>query len=207
MDTPKLNAPATARKVLIYSRVSTKDQEPENQLRQLRDYAGSRQWNVVGVIQDVASGGKDAKERAGLSRVLLLAHQHKYDVLLFWSLDRLSREGVRETIGYLTTLEQHGIDWVSFSEPFLSTLGAFKDAIIALLSSLAKQERARISERTKAGMARAKANGQTFGRPRTPADRIEKAQKLRTDGLTYAKIGEQMGVSRVRAYQLANSQV
>jgi putative DNA-invertase from lambdoid prophage Rac len=204
MDTPKLNSPEAIRKVLIYTRVSTKDQEAENQIRQLREYAENRQWKIVDVIRDIASGGKTSKEREGLSRVLLLAHQRKFDALLFWSLDRLSREGVSATIGYLTTLEQQNIDWVSFSEPYLTTLGPFKDAIVAVLSSLARQERTRISERTKAGMARAKAEGKQFGRPRTSPERIAKAQELRATGLSYSKIGEHLGVGRVRAYQLCN---
>lgn len=205
-DTPTFSSPETPRKVLIYSRISTKDQELENQLRQLREYAASQRWAVVETISDVASGGKDSKERQGLGRVLLLAHQRKFDVLLFWSLDRLSREGSRKTINYLTTLEQHGVDWHSYSEAYLTTLGVFKDALIALLSALAKQERARISERTKAGMQRAKANGKTFGRPRTSTARIDEARRLRATGLSFAKIGERLGVSRVRAFQLCNDQ-
>jgi putative DNA-invertase from lambdoid prophage Rac len=203
-DNPTLNDFKTPRRVLIYSRVSTKDQELENQLRQLREYAASQHWAVVETICDVASGGKDAAERQGLGRVLLLAHQRKFDVLLFWSLDRLSREGSRTTIGYLTTLEQHGVDWHSYSEAYLTTLGVFKDALIALLSALAKQERARISERTKAGMQRAKANGKTFGRPRTSMDRIDEARRLRAEKLSFAEIGRRLGVSKVRAYQLCN---
>ena len=204
-NTPKFDSPSTVRKVLVYSRVSTKDQQLENQLRQLREYATTQEWVVVETICDVASGGKSASERQGLGRVLLLAHQRKFDVLLFWSLDRLSREGSRKTIAYLTTLEAHGIDWHSYSEPYLSTLGVFKDALIALLSALAKQERARISERTKAGMERARANGKTFGRPRTSPGRIVEAKQLRAEKLSFGEIGKRLGVSRARAFQLANS--
>jgi putative DNA-invertase from lambdoid prophage Rac len=203
-DTPKLDSLPTGRKVLIYSRVSTRDQELSNQLRQLREYAATQQWAVVETICDVASGGKSASERQGLGRVLLLAHQRKCDVLLFWSLDRLSREGSRKTIAYLTTLEQHGVDWHSYTEPYLSTLGVFKDAIIALLSALARQERGRISERTKAGMERARANGKTFGRPRTAPERIAEAKRLRAEQLSFGQIAKRLGVSRARAFQLAN---
>jgi putative DNA-invertase from lambdoid prophage Rac len=199
------NSAFARKRALIYSRVSTADQELENQLRQLRQYAATQNWEIVEVICDVASGGKDAKERQGLARVLLLAHQRKFDVLLFWSLDRLSREGSRKTISYLTTLEQHGADWHSYSEPYLSTLGIFKDALIALLSALAKQERARISERTKAGLERAKASGKRLGRPKSSAAKIVEARKLRAAGLSYGKIAAKMGCSRVWAYELANS--
>jgi putative DNA-invertase from lambdoid prophage Rac len=201
------NSGSDRKRALIYSRVSTKDQELENQLRQLREYAATQNWDVIEIICDVASGGKDANERQGLGRVLLLAQQRKFDVLLFWSLDRLSREGSRKTIGYLTTLEQHGADFHSYSEPYLSTLGIFKDALIALLSALAKQERARISERTKAGLERAKAAGKQLGRPKTSNAKMEQARKLRGEGLSYREIAARLGCSRVWAFELANSKL
>jgi putative DNA-invertase from lambdoid prophage Rac len=89
---------------------------------------------------------------------------------------------------------------------YLSTLGVFSDAIIALLSALAKQERLRIGERTKAGLERAKANGKRLGRPRTSPDRIAEAKKLRASHLSFTEIGQRLGVSRVRAFQLVNQQ-
>jgi putative DNA-invertase from lambdoid prophage Rac len=189
---------------LIYGRVSTGDQDAGNQIAQLRQYATAQGWEVVDVITDVASGSKNATERAGLGKVLMLAHQKRFDVLLFWSLCRLSREGARQTIAYLTQLESFGVDFHSFTEPYLSSLGVFSDAIIALLSALAKQERLRIGERTRAGLERAKANGKALGRPRTSMDRVEEARRLRNERLSYSEIGQRMGVSRVRAYQLVN---
>lgn len=200
-----LNSPASAKRVLIYGRVSTAgDQDVQNQISQLRGYAGSQGWQVVDVVVDVASGSKGATERTGLGKVLTLAHQKQFDVLLFWSLDRLSREGSRKTIAYLTQLESFGVDFHSFTEPYLSTLGVFSDAIVALLSALAKQERLRIGERTRAGLERAKANGKKLGRPRTATDRVEQARKLRAEKLSFAEIGRRMGISRVRAFQLCN---
>ena len=201
-----LNAPATGRRVLIYSRISTADQDAQNQVAQLRDYANAQGWRVVDAITDTCSGSKDATERTGLGKVLTLAHQKRFDVLLFWSLDRFSREGSRKTIAYLTQLESFGVDFHSYTEPYLSTLGVFSDAIIALLSALAKQERLRIGERTRAGLQRAVANGKTLGRPRTAGGRIEQARQLRAGGLSFSKIGERLGVSKIRAFQLCNDQ-
>lgn len=202
-----LNTPSTSKRVVIYGRVSTQDQDAHNQIRQLKDYAAAQQWRVVDVITDVCSGSKDASERAGLNKLMTLAHQRRFDILLFWSLDRFSREGSRKTIGHLTQLEQFGVGWHSFTEPYLSTLGIFSDAIIALLSALAKQERLRIGERTRAGLERARANGKRLGRPRTSYVRIAEAKKLRADQLSYSQIGQRLGVSRVRAYQLVKSAV
>lgn len=199
-----LNSNSGGQRVVIYSRVSTQDQDASNQIRQLKDYADAQGWQVVDAITDTCSGATAASERTGLGKVLALAHQKRFDILLFWSLDRFSREGSRKTIAYLTQLEAFGVDFHSFTEPYLSTLGVFSDAIVALLSALAKQERLRIGERTKAGLERARANGKTLGRPRTADDRITEAKKLRAEKLSFAEIGRRLGVSRVRAFQLCN---
>ena len=198
------NSQSNGKRVLIYGRVSTQDQNTENRVAQLKNYANAQGWQVVDVVTDTCSGGKDATERAGLGKVLTLAHQRRFDVLLFWSLDRFSREGSRKTIAYLTQLESFGVDFHSFTEPYLSTLGVFSDAIIALLASLARQEKIRIGERTRAGLQRAVANGKTLGRPRIATTRIAEALKLRATGLSFSKIGESLGISRVRAFQLCN---
>jgi len=200
-----LNSPSAGKRVLIYGRVSTAgDQDVQNQIVQLRRYADAQGWQIVDVVTDVASGSKGATERDGLGKVLTLAHQRRFDLLLFWSLDRFSREGSRKTIAYLTQLESFGVDFHSFTEPYLSTLGVFSDAIVALLSALARQEKLRIGERTRAGLQRAVANGKRLGRPRTAGDRIDEARRLRTEGLSFAEIGRRMSISRVRAYQLCS---
>lgn len=192
------------KKCVIYARCSTRDQETDNQVAQLRDYAAKQDWEIVDVVVDVCSGGKGLKERPGLDKVFDLARRRKYDVLLFWALDRFSREGSRKTIGYLAMLDDAGVDWHSFSEPYISSLGIFKDAIIAILSALARQEKVRISERTKAGLERTvRVNNTRLGRPKTDPSKIKKAQALRRQGLSYGEIGKAMGISRVRACQLA----
>ena len=195
--------PDRPRRAAIYARVSTRDQELENQLHQLRGYAESQGWKIVAENVDVASGGKGQTERQGLDVTFGLAHQRKFDVLLFWSLDRLSREGSRKTIEYLTRLEAAGVGWHSYTEPYLSSLGIFGDAIIALLSALARQEKVRIGERTKAGMARAKAEGRRIGRPAVDAELARQAADLRQQGLSFAAVGARLGLSRSKAYHFA----
>ena len=137
---------------VIYSRVSTDDQTPENQIAQLKAYAHKREWQILEVKVDICSGGKSVEERHALKEVFDLARQRQFDVLLFWSLDRFSREGSRQTLEYLTRLDAYGVKWHSYTEEYISSLGIFADAIIALMACLAKQERIRISERTKAGL-------------------------------------------------------
>ena len=101
-------------------------------------------------------------------------------------------------------LDSYGVKWHSFSESYISSLGLFSDAIIAILSCLAKQERIRISERTKAGLARVKSKGVKLGRPKIPQEIVLEAQSLRSKGLSYSRIGQEMNISKARAYQLIN---
>ncbi len=187
---------------IIYARVSTEDQTVENQLLELKEYASRQNWSIVETITDIASGGKSAEERSGLNRVFTLAHKKKFDVLLFWSLDRLSREGSRTTLEYLTRFDKYGVGYRSYSESYLDSLGPFSDAVIAILSALARQEKIRISERTKAGMARVKASGKAIGRPKTDPAVIDHAKQLRSQGLSFAAIGRELNLSRVRAFEL-----
>jgi len=187
---------------IIYSRVSTTLQECQCQIAQLQDYAQKQNWQVLEVITDVCSGGKGVNERPGLERVFKLSHQKKFDVLLFWALDRLSREGSRKTIQYLTRLDDDGTSWHSFTEEYLTNIGIFKDCIISLLSTLARQEKLRCSERTRSALALARLRGRVLGRRRTAGDKSAKAVLLRKQGLSYSSIGRELGISKVRAFHL-----
>lgn len=191
-------------KCIIYSRISTADQTTENQILQLREYAAKQGWEVFAVKTDICSGSKSADERNGLKEVFELARKRQFDVLLFWSLDRFSREGSRKTLEYLTRLDTYGVKWHSYTEEYISSLGIFADAIISLMACLAKQERLRISERTKAGLTRVKSKGIRLGRPKVPPELISRAKNLKERGLSYAAIGRELNLSKARAYQLCN---
>lgn len=190
---------------VIYSRVSTEEQTTDNQLRQLREYADRQGWNIVEEIQDIASGGKSAEERQGLKKVFIMARQRKFDVLLFWSLDRFSREGSRKTLEYLTRLDSYQMKWHSYTEEYISSLGIFSDAIISLMACLAKQERIRISERTKAGLARVKAKGKILGRPTDVIADTEQIRELRQSGHSLSEIAKITGVSKTRVHRLLSA--
>lgn len=190
---------------VIYSRVSTEEQTTDNQLRQLREYADRQGWNIIEEIQDVASGGKSAEERQGLKKVFTMARQRKFDVLLFWSLDRFSREGSRKTLEYLTKLDDCRVKWHSYTEEYISSLGIFADAIISLMACLAKQERIRISERTKAGLARVKAKGKVLGRPTDVIADTEQIRELRQSGHSLSEISQITGVSKTRVHRLLSA--
>ena len=162
------------KRVAIYARVSTEDhgQHPENQLAQLRAWCASAGHEIVGEYVDHASGGKGADKRPRFAALLDDAHRRQFDIVLCWALDRLSREGMVATVGYLQRLAAAGVAFHSYSEPALCSENEMvRDIVLAVMSSLAKVERARISERTKAGLARTKAAGTRLGRP-TLADKV-----------------------------------
>lgn len=176
-------------RVSLYARVSTKDkgQDTENQLSQLRQYAGAMGWQIVSEFVDHESGSKSDREQ--LQEMFKSASQRQFDVLLFWSLDRLSREGVLPTLQYLNRLTGYGIGWRSFTEQYLDSTGMFRDAVISILAVIAKQERNRISERTKAGLERARAKGKQLGRPRNNLTASEIKQLL-ADGSNRKQIAQ-----------------
>jgi DNA invertase Pin-like site-specific DNA recombinase len=82
------------------------------------------------------------------------ARARKFDLVLFWSLDRLSREGVSATLGHLERLSDYGVGWRSHTEEYLDSCGIFRDAVLGILATIAKQERIRRSERASAAIAR-----------------------------------------------------
>lgn len=180
----------------LYSRVSTDRQETENQLVQLREFAARQEWDLAAeYIDQGISGAKAGSARPEFSRMMKDASQRKFDLLLFWSLDRLSREGVSQTLDYLNRLQSWGVGFRSFSEPYLDSLGVFKDAVLAILASIAKQERIRISERTKAGLDRVRRKGKRLGRPPISADLAGKIRLLRDSGKTVREVARACGVS------------
>ena len=156
-------------RVAIYARVSTDDrgQDPENQLRELRDWCANAGHTIAGEYIDHESGRKGADKRRQFAALFDDAAKRKFDCVLFWALDRFSREGMVRTIMHLQRLASHGVSFHSYTEPHLATDNELvRNILLALLSSLAKVEAQKISERTKAGMARAKAKGSKIGRPR-----------------------------------------
>lgn len=192
-------------KIAIYARVSTKDgrQDTENQLRQLRDFANSQSWTVVHEFVDRASGKRGDREQ--FQSMLGAASRREFDVLLFWSLDRLSREGTVETLNHLQRLTGYGVNYRSFTEQYLDSTGIFKEAVIGILAAVAKQERVRLSERTIAGLERARAQGRVGGRPRTSDNPIvvRKLTRLRQQGKSIRTIASVLGLSTGTVQKLA----
>jgi DNA invertase Pin-like site-specific DNA recombinase len=153
-------------KIALYARVSTKDkgQSNENQLYELRAFVKRLDYTIYKEYCDQESGS--SADRPQFQQLFLDAHQRRFDVVLFWSLDRFSREGVTETLNHLQKLQAFGVQFKSFTEQYLDSTGLFREAIIGFLAAIAKQERVRLSERVKAGQARSQ---KKLGRPSIPS--------------------------------------
>jgi DNA invertase Pin-like site-specific DNA recombinase len=146
----------------VYARVSTFEQEPENQLAELRRYAAAREWTITEYVDRGISGAKD--RRPALDRLLIDARRRRVDVVVCWRLDRLGRN-LRHLITLLEELQALGVAFVSLAEGIDATTPAGK-LQMHILGAIAEFERARIAERVKAGLQRARMQGKRLGRPR-----------------------------------------
>jgi DNA invertase Pin-like site-specific DNA recombinase len=195
-------------RIALYARVSTKDkgQDHENQLRELREFVTRKAgdgWTLTGEYVDRMSG--KTPERPSFQRLFEDASRRQFDLVLFWSLDRFSREGVLETLQHLQRLSSHGVEWFSYREEYLRSIGVFKEAVLAILAAIAKQERIRLSERVMAGLNRARAQGKVLGRPKA-AVRAERVLRLRERGLSLRQIATETGVSAMTVQRILVSQ-
>jgi DNA invertase Pin-like site-specific DNA recombinase len=125
------------------------------------------------------------------------ASRREFDILLFWSLDRLSREGAVQTLNHLERLTGYGVNYRSFTEQYLDSTSMFKEAVIGILAAVAKQERVRLSERTIAGLERAKAQGRVGGRPKVEDDlkTVKVLYRLRQQGRGIREIAAELSLS------------
>ena len=124
---------------------------PAGSRGQLRAFVdGHEGWKLVEEYRDEESGATGS--RARFQALFEDAHQRKFEVVVFWALDRFSREGTRATINYLHELESYGVGFVSYTERYLDSTGIFRDALIGLLAALANQEGIRLSDRERGGI-------------------------------------------------------
>jgi DNA invertase Pin-like site-specific DNA recombinase len=196
-------------RIATYARVSSKGvgkQDTENQLRQLRQFSATQGWTVVHEYVDRATGKHGDRDQ--FQKMFAAASRREFDCLLFWSLDRLSREGTVATLNHLQRLNSYGVEYRSFTEQYLDSTGIFKEAVIGILAAVARQERVRLSERTIAGLQRAKARGRVGGRPRTEQDprTMAKLAALRQSGASIRRIASELVLSPTTVARLLKEQ-
>jgi DNA invertase Pin-like site-specific DNA recombinase len=181
----------TANRVAVYSRVSTNHgQDPELQLRELREYAASRALTIIQEYTDVGfSGSKDS--RPALNRLMADASQRKFDAVLVWKLDRFGRS-LRHLVNALAELEALGLSFISLRDNLdLSTPSG--RLMFQIIGAMAEFERSLIQERVRAGLRNAKAKGRRLGRPRADIDE-SKVLALRKSGASWRDIAKKLGV-------------
>jgi len=181
----------SAKRIALYARVSTSNgqQDPEMQLRELREYAEHRDLTIVGEYIDRMTGSKDS--RPSLNRLMADAGQRKFDAVFVWKLDRFGRS-LRHLVNALAELEALGLTFISLRDNLdLSTPSG--RLMFQIIGAMAEFERSLIQERVKAGLRNAQAKGRRLGRPRADVDE-SKVEALRASGASWRAVAEKLGV-------------
>ena len=181
-------------KAAIYARVSTSEQNPDNQVDELRRYVTARGWTAVEYVDRGVSGTKES--RPALDRLIQDAKRRRIDVLVCWRLDRLGRN-LRHLVMLLEDLHVTGVGFVSLGEGIDTATPAGR-LQLHVLGAIAEFERARVAERVCAGLARARSQGARLGRPRVvvPVDRLRALSHL-----PVRQVAQSLGVSRSTAHR------
>ena len=180
-----------SKRVALYLRVSTLDQHPETQLYDLQTLARQRGLEIVKEYRDYLSGAK--QRRPGLDEMLRDARRGQFDIVLVWACDRLARS-VRHFLEVLDELNRINVEFISFREQ-LDTAGPLGRAVVVIISVVAELERNLIIERVRAGMRRAKLEGQHIGRKPLVIDR-EALLRERAHGRSLSQIASSFRISR-----------
>jgi putative DNA-invertase from lambdoid prophage Rac len=179
----------STQRAAVYLRVSSDRQTVENQRPEVTQLARARGLDVVTVYEEQQSA---AKHRPQYEQMLKDARRGKFSTLVVWALDRFGRSMVGNLSDVLE-LDRIGVTVVSVRESWLDTGGPVRSLLIAIFSWVAEQERARLIERTKAGLESARRRGAKIGRPRRRVD-VEWARELRAEGLSLRQVAAQMSV-------------
>jgi len=188
------------KRAAFYVRVSTVDQSPQTQLRDLREYAERRGLSVGQEHEYVDHGfGGSKARRPALDRMLEDARRRRFDVLLVWSCDRLARS-TKHFLQVLDELDSCGVQFVSLREAF-DTSGALGRAFLGIAAVLGEMERALLIERVRSGMARARAEGRQIGRARLDVNRQQVIEDRRS-GMSLTQVAKKHGISRASVCRL-----
>ena len=189
-------------RVAIYARVSSSDQNPAMQIRELREYSKRRRWEIHDEYVDRGVSGAEAS-RPQLDRLLADAHKRRFDVVCVWRFDRFARS-VAHLLRALEAFEGLGIDFVSFSEQ-VDTSTPAGHLVFTVLGAVAELERSLIGERVRAGLRNAAAKGVRLGRPCLRQLSETEIQRLRRDRrrrLSFKALAKRYGISSWMAFQL-----
>jgi len=163
-------------KAAIYARCSSQEQSTDNQVPVLEAWARQRDYEVVEVYKENESAWKSGHQ-AELHRLMTDARKHRFDVVLVWALDRLSREGCAAILNIINALGLYKVRVLSYQESWTEAPGPLAELLYAIAGWVAKMESERRSERTKAGLDRAIRQGKKLGRPLGSKDKRKRKRK------------------------------
>ena len=172
----------------IFMRVSTADQHLVNQHLVLEKVAVDRGLQITSTYSEQVSG--TAKDRPELDRMMRDARAGKLSHLVIWALDRLGRT-MGSTFNTVLELDALGVKIISVQESWLDMEGPVRSLLVAVFAWVASQEKARLIERVRIGMDRARREGQHLGRPRVDVD-LERLRDLRGRGLSVRAAAREM---------------
>ena len=190
------------KRAALYLRVSTVDQHPESQLHDLEQMARQRGYEIVQRYTDRVTGTK--ARRPGLDELLADARRGRFDIVLVWASDRLARS-VRHFLEVLDELNRLNIEFISFREQ-IDTGGPLGRAVVVIIGAIAELERSLIVERVRAGMRRAKLEGQRLGRPPLKIDR-DAIVRDRNHGQSLGQIAKLYGISRTSVLRVLRAEM
>lgn len=180
-------------RVALYARVSTDRQTTENQLQELRSVGERLGWEIVGeYIDQGISGAKGRDQRPAFDKLLKGAMRKEFDLIAAWSVDRLGRS-LQDLVGFLGEIHSKGVNLYLHQQGLDTTTPAGK-AMFQMMGVFAEFERAMIQERVKSGLARAKADGKTLGRPKVDQGTELKVIQMRAEGTGIKAIAKRLGI-------------
>jgi DNA invertase Pin-like site-specific DNA recombinase len=188
----------------IYVRVSTDKQTIENQLRELRQVAKRRGWEVVHEYQDAGiSGAKGREARPGLDRMLKDAQRRRFDVVMAWAIDRLGRSLI-DLLGTIQALETCGVDLYLDQQSIDTTTPAGR-LMFQITGAFAEFERSMIRQRVLAGLKRAVEKGSILGRPKISAELERRIQAQLRSGKGILATAKELGVGTGTVHRIARA--
>ena len=194
---------SSTKRAALYVRVSTDTQTVENQMRELRQVAGRRGWDVVEVYSDAGiSGAKGRNGRPGLDSVLKDATRRKFDIVMAWAIDRLGRSLV-DLLGTIGHLEACGVD-LYLDQQSIDTTTPMGKLVFQVTGAFAEFERTMIRQRVKAGLKRAVAQGVKLGRPKIDSATERKVRKQLAKGVGILKVAKSLGIGTGTVQRIAN---
>lgn len=185
-------------KIAIYARVSTEDQNLENQLEQLKGYCDRMDYEIYDIYKDKISGSKES--RPGFNKLMQDSRKKRFDAVLCWKLDRLGRS-LEHLISIIKEWKKRGIDLICYQQN-IDTTNASGKLMFQIIGAFAEFERNMIRERTKAGLERARKQGKKLGRPSTSEYHKKKILDLYDKLGSIKKVSEQVNKSYGTVYKI-----